>query len=138
MGIFDKIKNAFSAINEAEAQFEQAISNSLEEHIRKSDYSWGIEVNKFDIYQTEIVHWPNDKKIDFAIYCIRKIQTYSQQTSGATYNDKNYKKNAIREAYLKHLFKTKLIFVDTDVKRFQELLSQVKKWDWNALHTWPV
>jgi hypothetical protein len=137
MGLLDKIKNAFSGSNQTEAEFELIISNSLDEHAGKSDYFWDIEVNKFGYYQSEIVHWSNQKKLDFVIYCIQKVQGYNQKTNNWSYKDTNYQKHAIRQAYLKHLFKTKLTFVDTDINRFQELLSQVQQWDWNVLNTWP-
>jgi len=137
MGIFDKIKNAFSGINQTEAEFELIISSSLDEHAKKSDYFWDIEVNKFGYYQSEIINWSNKKKLDFVIHCVQQMQAYNNKSSSVGYNDKIFQKNAIRGAFVKHLFKTKLVFADTDVKRFQELLSQVKHWDWNVLHTWP-
>jgi hypothetical protein len=143
MGIFDKIKGAFSkgaaVVNTIIlSEFDQVIANSRIEYARGSTYFWSIKLNSISVYSEQVANWDDKKKIDLIVYCLVKINEYTKSVTSFSSTDINYQNNGIREAYLSQLFKTKLSIDEEDLDKIVTAFCQNKKWRSASLSQWPV
>lgn len=143
MGIFDKIKGAFTkgvtAVNTIVlSEFDQVIANSRIEYAQTNTYFWSIKLNTVSVYTEQVAHWDDKKKIDLIVYCLAKINDHAKAGVGFSSSDIGYQNNAIREAYLSQLFKTKLFIDEADLDKLITAFTENKKWHSATLNQWPV
>jgi hypothetical protein len=139
MGIIDKLKNAFSANQEDPTiEYERIIDESRNEYARISNYFWDIKVNNLDSYKNVVALWADKKRVDFTIHLVAEINKVWSKNGTSSSTDLEQQKHSVRFGYVNQLFKAKLVMEDTDIKNIWESLLQNKKWDFFALHRWPV
>jgi hypothetical protein len=144
MGIFEKIKQAFSNPGASQPvepgnEFDQIISQTSKTHRLTSTYYWDIKLSTIPTYTELVATWEDKKKIDFIVFCIVKISDYNKNRKNTFSSaDEDFQENTVRDAYIAQLFKTKLKIDEDDMERLVGVFMQNKKWNWSALNTWPV
>lgn len=117
MGIFDKLKAVITGNNDTgSGKFDAIIKKTHEEYSSVERYFYDPTINNLPVYKDEVANWDNAQKIDFAVYCIEKIRTTATSRWGMR-QDKSYEDNQLRFAYLKQLFRSKLIISGSDLRR---------------------
>lgn len=116
MGIFDKLKAVITGNNDTDSgKFDAIIKKTHEEYSSITKYFYDPAINNLPVYKDEVANWNNAQKVDFALYCIEKIRTTATSRWG-TRQDKSYEDNQLRFAYLKQLFRSKLIISGSDLR----------------------
>src|SRR5688572_31261653 len=117
MGLFDKIKILISGSGDSlEGEFETIVTQTYEEYAKMRDYWWNVEVNITKIWSENVKEWPDKKKVSFILWLIPVIYKYVEKPFPGT-QDMSMKLYAIRLAYVRQLFRGKLIFEDADAAK---------------------
>lgn len=117
MSIFDKLKAVIIGSASTElGKFDTVINQTHQEFSSTQKYFYDPVISNLSVYKDIVAIWSNDEKIDFAIYCIERIRTTATFRYGGPHN-KSYEDNQLCFAYLKQLFKVKLILSGNDLYR---------------------
>ena len=140
MSFFDKIKNVFGigegGINNPE--FEQHIDFTRVEHFSNNGNYWNISLA--DNKGWEIVkNWPGEKKVEFIVWLVAAIYNYYKK-AGYRWNSEEirHQNQSIRNAFLKMLFKHKLVLSDEDVETIYEAFNRNSSRDRDLYFIWPL
>ena len=140
MGIFDKIKNAFTIGNDAsqEKEFENIILSTFNEYASKHQYFWSPEINTTSVWSDKVKNWPDKKKIDFILWMLPLIHKTMAGKRNWSSEDKDLKISNVRQAYVQTLFRNKLVMDDDDAIKIFEAFIRYRTSDWAHLTHWPV
>jgi len=118
--------------------FEQIIEQTYEEIKARNKFYCDIKVNELETYQKEVSTWPDKQKVQFIVYCAQEMNTYRSSQSRTREANIPYQLNLIRNNYLNHLFRTKIIFEESDIKAIQVAFCTYQKDYWSVLYEWPL
>lgn len=133
MGLFDKIKNVFTAGNDA------AQSNEFEVIITRT-YSEDAsgEVNTTKVWTEEVKNWPDKKKIDFILWMVPLIHKAMEGRGSYSYDEIILKRSVVKRNYLQTLLRNQLTLDDDDGVRIFEAFLKYRVNDWSAITHWPL
>ena len=134
MGIFDRIKNTFSGSEKGNEAYEEIIHKAYQEN--EDSLHWDVRIAPMDVYIKEVKKWPDEKKLDFMLYCVKRIKWREQQGLDDDLRSVAHNKIHIQNALVTQLLKTKLLLQDTDVLHLQEAFCQHKPWA--NINNWPI
>ncbi|REG97845.1 DUF4132 domain-containing protein [Flavobacterium aquicola] len=117
MGIFDKLKAVINGSTSADSEkFDTIIKQTHKEYILIEKYFYDPAINNLNVYKDVAANWGDNEKIDFAVYCIKRIcATATARWGGA--HSRAYEENQLCFAYLKQLFRSKLTVRGSDLYR---------------------
>lgn len=139
MDLINKIKGLFQG-EEGQEEFENLILQSLEEYNESSSDSsfYDIKISKIPTYTSIVKDWPDEKKVDFIIYCVRAIHLYNKGRNSYSTANTDYQLDIMRKSYISHLLKAKIILPESDIVRLIENFSKYKPSEWSDLSKWPL
>lgn len=138
MGLFDKIKLAIGSIVRPEtAAYESVIENAWTEYKKEDSYFYNADLNKTNSWTEVVKHWPDKQKIDFVCWLVPAIVANRNQDSWS-WGDKTQEKNSIREAFVKHLFRSKLNMDPGDVSMLYHCFRSNAHLYHGVFSAWPV
>ena len=145
MGLLDKIRNALlpKAVAEpgrknVDAGFEQVIADSWKEYAATHNSFWEANLNETRTWTDDVKQWPDKKKVTFILWLIAEIHGFNAKREQWNSADKAQQYDTIRNAYLRTLFRNKLIMDDEDAARIYESFHAHRIRDWGSFTHWPV
>ncbi len=132
MSILDKMKSFFSGDDGRKEEYDRIIQETLLQYAKPQRYFYSVEVYETDLFHLEVAKWPDQKKVDFIVFCVNEAYEYHklgiQQSDSA-----EYRLNLVREGYVRHLLSTRITFEETDYQIILEGFSRNSDWGWYHL-----
>lgn len=138
MNILDKIKNAFSKPGEGYAEFENLLIRSHAETIGQNVYFSDVKINPLKEYTENVATWPDKKKVDFMVHCIRTAEIVRKRTVVWSSKNSELQQYYVRVQYVKYLLKTKIELDDTDIRELYEAIISNGPLEMSTINVWPL
>lgn len=138
MGILNKLINVFSDKYTSNIEFESVINETRKEYAKNHSYFWDIKVSETSVYNDVVKNWEDKKRIAFVLFLIGEIHNYGKGKRSWASGDIENQKNSVKQGYVHHLFRAKLVMDDEDIRLLYEAFSRNKKADWAVLTSWPI
>ncbi len=138
MEILNQFIQIFSIKDPEHQEFDRIINQAWEESRQKFNYFWDLRIKDLSIYQEEVVHWPDKKKIDFAIECMRKIHFFRNKNHHYSTSDPKCQKATVRHMFVQHLFLAKLSLEESDIQRIINAFSKYRSHYYASILAWPM
>ncbi len=137
MGLFNFIKSAFT---ENVSDYDKIIDAGYAEmKAKENQYWWSVKANEMESFSTLLLPLPDKQKVAFITTAICKISSYLKGRRSYGSEDKHYQLFNIANAFMQHLFKTKLELDDEDIAAIVTAFSSYTLYD-HATHIiyWPA
>ena len=141
MGLLNKLKKFISIEAPLEKEFEKVLVDSRLEYKNTHTYVyWDAKANETSVCKDIVLLWPDKKRIDFMLYCIKLLDNHSKiKTKFHHYSsEKNYSQIGLVESYLNYLLKVKLTMDEEDIERIMDAFINNKIHAHSNLFSWPI
>ena len=129
MSIIDKMKSFLSGDDNRIAEYERVVEETLRQYSRPERMIYYINVYETDIFHSEVAKWPDQKKIDFILYCLDT--TFAYQEVNRHHSDRHqFHLNQTREGYVSHLLSTKIELEESDIQNLLQACARKSDWNW--------
>lgn len=118
--------------------YQQLIDNTWRDCKRQSAYFYNIELNNNITWAQDVKLWPDKKKINFVEWLVTGIRQHYDGQYHYTFGDPKSEKNAVKEAFLKVIFRNKLRMEPEDVKHIYTLFQSSLINNLGVLSSWPL
>lgn len=119
-----------------EDKYSPLIDQAYEEAKKQNTYFWGMDPNRSVVYTGEILTLSDKQKVDFILDSIHFIHQNNGNTSAS---DEKGPHVLIREAFLTHMLKTKLLLDEGDIIKLIHTFQHAPRYGSNSsIRMWPV
>ena len=141
MGIFNFIKSAFNnSESEKEPDYDAIINDAYNEMKTKGQqHWWSLKANEIETFSNKVLTLTDKQKVGFITQSVYKIHKYHKDRRSYSSDDKEYKITNIADAFMQHLFKTKLLLNDGDIDEIITSFFTYPKYDHGSqIIYWPI
>lgn len=113
-------------------EFFRIIEASFQELSQRDHYLDEIKVKTISVYQTDIIHWSDKRKVDFILYCIEETQ--AEINAREHIFRYNWGQGLVMEAYVRYLLLSALIIEDQAIENIVDAICIYPR----LIQHWPV
>jgi hypothetical protein len=145
MGLLSKIKNVLTPgpaekmdQQKYESEFNRIVDETWKEYAATRNYFYEVNLNETRTWTEIVKEWPDKKKVDFVLSLVPEIHTFNVGRRQWNYTEKAHQLDSVRTAYLRTIFRNKLIMDDEDARLIYEAFSTYRTRDYLGLTNWPI
>lgn len=137
MGLLDKFKEVLSAATSSvSGEFDRILDQSSSDNKKIGGNSWNIKINELETYQEIVSKWPDEKKVNFLVFCAKCAFNFHNNNSSYSTSDKAYYNSNVATSYITQLLKSKLILDESQIILLVDHF--VKYPRWQNVASWPL